>query len=134
MKHLNSVTLVLDISFKINSFFRLRGHSQFTSKFFYKFLTTYLSAFVYNFYAIHIYKFSRFLTTHPHCIENVSCEYPLTYKRFVKYVVPERAKVADIFDIDYFCCRIYYHCRIGNIQSLISEFVHKLRLQIFGLF
>ena len=33
--------------------------------------------FVYNFYAINIYKFSRFLTTHPPSIVNVICERPL---------------------------------------------------------
>ena len=35
--------------------------------------------FVYNFYAINVYKFSRLLTTHPPSIVNVNCECPLIY-------------------------------------------------------
>ena len=34
-------------------------------------------AFVYNFYDINVYKFSRFLTAHPPSIVNVNCERPL---------------------------------------------------------
>ena len=38
--------------------------------------------FVYNFYAINVYKFSGYLTTHPPSIVNVNCERPLTYTTF----------------------------------------------------
>ena len=54
----------------------VRGRSQFTLAIFHIFDHQHTLA--YNFYAVNVYKFSGFLTTHPPSIVNVNSECPLT--------------------------------------------------------
>ena len=53
----------------------VRGRSQFTLAIFHIFDHQHTLA--YNFYAVNVYKFSGFLTTHPPSIVNVNSEKPL---------------------------------------------------------